>query len=345
MAIKEGGIMNNTILKENDPVVIIKYRLMDDMPKLKSGISFIEHYEKMYGFDFDEYIKTAYKILSDTQIEYRYLTNKVKLFYAKTSLTEGDLNNYFLKMRPITACDEKSVENITDLLLIDNEKIQIEYSEQGNYGDINVCCIPLRIPDHICILTDKIQKVYDLKYLMHELGRAIPLSSTFSNIKLLREYLFNEIMQEAYAYLYEDLVVYNSDFRKAFQLMLSQSDIDNCRFEELYKIRLLAAKVIYQKEFYSKDNKDYLRTFYQEIMQNSLLINCNSSTYSIDSVSDFSTIQKFIGKVIASKIQIHIENQFGLGWYKNKNASITLNHLFSHGGLVNPNNFERFLLS
>lgn len=311
--------------------------------KTNPEISYIEHYDKMYALNYEEYVKIAYKLLSDSWLEYRYLINKVKLLYPNTRFTEHELKNYFMQSRPITKCDEKSVENIADLLIRDKEKIKIEFFEQGNYNDIRVCCIPQHIPEHIYILTDRLHKVYDLKYLLHELGHAISLSKTFSSLVLLRAYSYNEVMQEAYAYLYESLVIYNSDFQETNDIELSQLDIENCRLEDLYHIRALAAKIIYQKEYFTNDNEIYLRKFYQDIFQKSLLMNIDDSTYLNHSVSSFINIQKFVGKIIASKIKINLENNFGLEWYRNKNAYETLDNIFSKGGLVTPNNYEKFL--
>jgi hypothetical protein len=312
--------------------------------KSNPEISYIEHYENIYGFRFDEYLKKAYKVLSDTQLEYKYLINKVKLFYEKPILTEVELKNYFVITRPSTYCADKSINEITDLLLKDNDKVKLEFFERDNYGDIRVFCIPVHIPDLICILTDKIHKAYDLKYLLHEIGYAVSLSNTFCNTELLQSYLYNEIMQEAYAVLYENLLIYNYNFRDTFQIKLSRFDIENSRFEGLYRNRLLAAQVIYNKEYYSNKDEAYLRDFYQDTMEKGLCISLDNDTDSNYNSTDFDVIQKFIGTMIGGKIQSSLETKFGLEWYKNKSALNELHHLFSYGGLVKPNNYEKFSL-
>jgi hypothetical protein len=152
-------------------------------------------------------------------------------------------------------------------------------------------------------------------------------------------------MQEAYADLYENLVLYNSDFQEHYRIMITQTEMENCRLEELYQIRLLAAKMIYLNEYYLNDNEKYLRTLYQEIMQNSLLININSSIYANDTVTGFTNIKSFIGKIIAAKIQSYLEESFDQEWYRRNTASEALKKLFSYGGLVTPDNYEKILTS
>jgi hypothetical protein len=365
--------MNNSALKETDPLLIVKYRTMDGirdadkvyhraadkysskfndvnkgMNKVSNaglGVSYMEHNEKLFGFDFNEYLQLAYKILSDTQTEYRYLTNMVKLHYSKTNLTEADLKDYFIQNRPQTVCSQEVMKEIMKILLADNHKVHIEYLEKYNYEKVIACCIPQHIPNDICLYTDVIHKVYELKYFMHELGHAISLSNTFPKLEFLHAYLYNEIMQEAYASFYENLVLYNREFQENFGIQLPQAEIESCRFEDLYQIRLLAVKLIYQKDYYSSDKEDYLRNLYQDIMKKYMLINYNSSCYANESVIGVTNIKNFIGKIIAYKLQLGIENRFGQRWFQEVKASEVLNNIYSHGGLVNPNNYSKFLVS
>jgi hypothetical protein len=299
----------------------------------------------MYSFHFDEYLKIALKTLKDTQIEYRYLINKIKLFKLNRNLTESELHSYFKKSRPLAVCSEKSLNNIFDILIKDNDRIHVEYFEDNKKEEVRSSCVPLRIPDRITVLTDRLHKVYDLKHLLHEMGHAISLSYTFPNIELLRAYLYNEVMQEAYADLYENLVLFNQDFRQTNNIKLSQNDIEFLRFEELYNLRFLASKLIYLKEFHLSDNEFYLRMLYKDMMQENLLIHIDNSTYTKEAVTEFTDIQSFIGKTIATRIQENIENNFGSGWYRDKKADEVLGKLFSYGGLVNPDNYDKFLIS
>jgi hypothetical protein len=242
-------------------------------------------------------------------------------------------------------CSEKSINNIFDILIKDNDRIHIEYFKDNNKEEVRSSCVPLHIPDRISILTDRLHKVYDLKHLLHEIGHAISLSYTFPNIELLRAYLYNEVMQEAYADLYENLVLFNQDFRQTNNIKLSQNDIEFLRFEELYNLRFLASKLIYLKEFHLSDNEFYLRMLYKDMMQENLLIHIDNSTYTKEAVTEFTDIQSFIGKTIATRIQENIENNFGSGWYRDRKADEVLGKLFSYGGLVNPDNYDKFLIS
>lgn len=331
-------------ISEENPNIMNAMRTVERLYQGNPKITLAEHHEKMYAFQYEEYVQKAYQVLSDTYIEYRYLLNKVKLHYKKLNITEDELIDYFTMHRPKVECDESVLGRIYQLLVGKNSRIKLGYLTQDKQEDILVYCKPEHIPEEILLLTSRIDQIYDLRYFMHELGHAISLANTFSGLETLKSYLYNEMMQEAYADLFENLVIYNRDFQNAIGTRLSITEVYHCFFEDLYRYRLMAAKVIYQYEYYSTNHQNDLQDFYHELMRKSLLVESTNKAYTIDPNTGFSTMQQFIGRLISDEIKTVLEHNYGTSWFRYKSFSKTLSNLFRNGGLVTPNNYRKYLV-
>lgn len=152
------------------------------------------------------------------------------------------------------------------------------------------------------------------------------------------------MMQEAYAKLYENLLMYNRDFQNAIGARLSMTEMYHCFFEDLYWYRLLAAKVIYQYECYSGNQQKDIQDFYHKLMRESLLVECTNKTDTMDPNADFLTIQQFIGRLVSDEIKTVLEHNYGTCWFQYKYYIKTLSNLFRNGGLVTPNNYRKYLV-
>lgn len=339
----------NLVLKKYENQYYDLKCLYDYNSNAISNMAFIDLYQKIQDFKYEDYIQEAYEILRGSDDEYSNLFDYFATKYLDNKFNEiekVDMNWMLLKMSDSLVLENKDMINKINKVVGLNDfskRIVIKTNEQTVSDEIRGCCIPLKIPEDIQVILYYQNSVKFIFSYLHEIGHAMSFASIDRNSKIEDKYIYNEIMQESYAYLYENLVNCNPNFRSKIGLNFNEEEQLKLRFEELYVLRLLSCKYIFQKEFYGVTEKEEIAERYCIIMREGLKIQVPKITYLIDANIGFPAAQFFIGKIISKKINTIFENAFGMEWFENEKAIQILKKTWKTGSKVTPQNYTDFI--
>ena len=338
--LKEIENQKNLVLKKYD----LDYQNLkancDEIYQKIFGKSYIEHYEEMNAFCYPDYLSDAQEMLESTHDEYCWYMRKLDLLNKPKYVLQSILG----QISSQCIIPEESFERVSKDFIQSQNNIKINYFDDTfgfyNWGAIS---IPIRIPEDIRVIiysTKNLTK--QLQYLLHEMGHAISFSNIDESLPFINRYSYNEIMQEAFARIFEELV-YNPFFCQKYKLILDDDISKLSKFESIYKKRLYAAKYQYHAEFFVKSDIEYLQNKYKRIMENSLFLSFEKETYSIDADIGRPSAQFFISRIISKDIGDMLISKYDINWFEKSEAMNYLRHLWRQGNLLTPKNYLREL--
>jgi hypothetical protein len=194
-------------------------------------------------------------------------------------------------------------------------------------------CAPIQVPRNVVLVVAPTGGWPDCAALMHELGHALHMAYTRESIPFEYRALGASAVTEPYALLFELLTLERQWVERTVGLAARELE-DYLRlvaFLELYRLRLLAARLIYQLELYRAELPGQMGGRFAEILSGATGVRFDPRTYLMDLARGFWVARKLRAWMLQAILQESLRDRYDADWYRNPAAGPFLGELFSAG--------------
>lgn len=194
-------------------------------------------------------------------------------------------------------------------------------------------CAPIHVPQNVILVVAPNGGWPDCTALMHELGHALHMAYTRESLAFEYRALGDSAVTETYALLFELLALERQWVERTVGLAGKELE-DYLRlvaFLELYRVRLLAARLIYQLELYRAELPGEMDGRYDEILSGATGVRFDRRTYLMDLTRGFWVARQLRAWMLRAILHDSLRDRYDADWYRNPAAGPFLGELFSAG--------------
>src|SRR5688500_8042725 len=263
-------------------------------------------------------------------------------FYFFRNRIYKDFDNTFKHINPV-----KEVKKILKILDFDLNRINFDIEDRENKYPSPICFF-VKIPYDIRILYKSESPYFDLQGCFHESGHAMHASSINPEIEYWKKYHFSMGVAEIFSILLERLTK-KKIFLKSTLGIDDSNLIDELEsrnnFMELFFVTFYSANSLMKSSFW----KDHLsikdsNLLYSKLVKDFTGIDIPGEYWMLHHILPEATMyvpSYLFAAVRAKELDVHLQNNFGEAWWKNKEAGKYLQQLMFSGTDIDLSLFSK----
>ncbi len=214
---------------------------------------------------------------------------------------------------------------------LDSQKNVILDTESRPLKSPRAFCAPVRIPDEVFLVISPRGGRDDYASIMHEAGHAEHFAWTDPTLSFAEKRLGDISVSESYAFLFDNLL---KNSRWMSEVMGEHDHADYCRlarFHKLYMLRRYSGKLEYETKLHTSGDIESMRDTYAETLSRALHIKISPVNYLTDVDDGLYAAGYIRAWIFEVMLRRHLEENFGLLWFKNPDAGKFIAGLWSLG--------------
>lgn len=194
-------------------------------------------------------------------------------------------------------------------------------------------CGALEVPRRVVLVVSGSGGHADCDALLHELGHALHFAYTDPGLPFEYRSLGDCTVTEAYAVLFELLMLQPAWLRRAADLRAAALEQyrTEAAFLKLYKLRRLAAKLLYEVELYDADLPGEMAERYAELVGGATRVSFDARTFLDDLDRGFWVARQLRAWMLGMILATRLRDRYDEDWYRNPAAGPTLGDLLAAG--------------
>jgi hypothetical protein len=240
------------------------------------------------------------------------------------------LDDYF-QLAPTLDVVRKDLGEL-GLPLTADHRVRLDVERRSGKA-IRSFCAPIQVPRNVILVVAPTGGWPDCAALMHELGHALHMAYTRESIAFEYRALGDSAVTETYALLFELLVLERQWVERTVGLAGRELEeyLRLVALLELYRLRLLAARLIYQLELYRAELPGQMGGRFDEILSGATGVRFDRRTYLMDLARGFWVARQLRAWMLRAILQESLRDRYDVDWYRNPAAGPFLGELFSAG--------------
>ncbi len=317
-----------------DPLSIY---LMNEKITYTEFINFVEHMGNKARNPFKRSLQQVSLEILKRNVEY------YDDFYFFRNRIYKDFDNIFKNIDPV-----KEVKKILKILDFDLNRIIFDIEDRENKYPSPICFF-VKIPYDIRILYKSESPYFDLQGCFHEVGHAMHASSINPEIEYWKKYYISMGVAEIFSILLERLTK-NKIFLKSTLAIDDNNLLDKLKsrnnFMELFFVTFYSANSLMKSSFW----KDHLsiedsNLLYSKLVKDFTGIEIPGEYWMLHHILPEATMyvpSYLFAAVRAKELDVHLQNNFGEAWWRNKEAGKYLQQIMSSGTDIDLSIFSKF---
>jgi hypothetical protein len=310
--------------------------LMNEKITYKKFINFVEHMGNKARNTFKRSLQQISLEILKRNAEY------YDDFYFFRNRIYKDFDNIFKNIDSV-----KEVKRILKMLDFDLNRINFDIEDRENKYPSPICFF-VKIPYDIRILYKSESPYFDLQGCFHEAGHAMHASSINPEIDYWKKYHISMGVVEIFSILLERLTK-NKIFLKSTVGIDDNNLLDKLEsknnFMELFFVTFYSANSLMKSSFW----KDHLsiedsNLLYSKLVKDFTGIDIPGEYWMLHHILPEATMyvpSYLLAAVRAKELDIHLQNNFGEAWWKNKEAGKYLQQIMSSGSDIDLSIFSK----
>src|ERR671911_232755 len=263
-------------------------------------------------------------------------------FYFFRNRIYKDFENTFKHINPV-----KEVKKILKILDFNLNRINFDIEDRENKYPSPICFF-VKIPYDIRILYKPESPYFDLQGCFHESGHAMHASSINPEIEYWKKYHISMGVAEIFSILLERLTK-NKIFLKSTLGIDDSNVLDELKsrnnFMELFFVAFYSANSLMKSSFW----KDHLsiedsNSLYSKLVKDFTGIEIPGEYWMLHHILPEATMyvpSYLFAAVRAKELDVHLQNNFGEAWWKNKEAGKYLQQIMFSGTDIDLSLFSK----
>ena len=218
------------------------------------------------------------------------------------------------------------------LPVLANSSVQLDIEARPRKSHRS-CCAAIRVPDRIVLVVAPAGGWSTTMSLMHELGHTVHMAYTSANLPFEYRALGDGSVTETYAVLFETLVLERSWLERT--VGLSGGELEDHRrlagLLMLYRLRGIAAGLLYQVELYEAEFPGESGDRYAELLSGTTGFRFDPRTYLRDVDRGFWIARRLRAWMLRSILYEQLRDRYDEDWYQIPGAGPFLGELLSAG--------------
>jgi hypothetical protein len=332
-------------LKSYEEIEQLMQRHFDRMQVSATELGFkncVEARERITGVQFEKLLNTFEEVLNrlgDKYLERLRVSFEMTLGIAFPATGSWDVARWEEKNEPPGVFSE---ENLAGVVASAISELGIRPEGSGAVSlDLEArarkqpgaCCIPLRIPQEIGVVTTPGNGSRHYAALLHECGHAYSLAWTSPSLPMEHRLLGDRALSECYAFLLENFI--QEPEWLARMLRFTKSG-DFLRFRALHRIFLLRrciGKLRFAVSFFRKGSFDDAPQIYSETMTTYTGLQYLPESWPADFEDPFVSADYLRGWALEAMLREYLRTKYGNSWASNRSASRFLKEIWETGFL------------
>ena len=310
--------------------------LMNEKITYKKFINFVEHMGNKARNTFKRSLQQVSLEILKRNAEY------YDDFYFFRNRIYKDFDNIFKNIDSV-----KEVKRILKMLDFDLNRINFDIEDRENKYPSPICFF-VKIPYDIRILYKSESPYFDLQGCFHEAGHAMHASSINPEIDYWKKYHISMGVVEIFSILLERLTK-NKIFLKSTVGIDDNNLLDKLEsrnnFMELFFVTFYSANSLMKSSFW----KDHLsiedsNLLYSKLVKDFTGIDIPGEYWMLHHILPEATMyvpSYLLAAVRAKELDVHLQNNFGEAWWKNKEAGKYLQQIMSSGSDIDLSIFSK----
>jgi len=310
--------------------------LMNEKITYTKFINFVEHMGNKARNSFKRSLQQVSQEILKRNAEY------YDDFYFFRNRIYKDFDNTFKNINPV-----KEVKKILKILDFDLNRINFDIEDRENKYPSPICFF-VKIPYDIRILYKSESPYFDLQGCFHESGHAMHASSINSEIEYWKKYYIPMGIAEIFSILLERLTK-NKIFLKSTLGIDDSNLLDELKlrnnFMELFFVTFYSANSLMKSSFW----KDHLsiedsNLLYSKLVKDFTGFEVPGEYWMLHHILPESTMyvpSYLFAAVRAKELDVHLQNNFGEVWWKNKEAGKYLQQIMFSGTDIDLSLFSK----
>lgn len=334
-----------------NPIYNSMYEKIEEVSKKFGFKCYNDILYKFNDFDKNQDIEHLEKVLEETKDTYKKIMEEVlcKRGLEAKSLERHDLFNIWntgefpfkISIQDLLEKYKRFLNNLGLGDVIDKVDIMI-----NNNGSHRTFCFPLEVPNRIILFLNLKNRFDDYKMIFHEIGHALHFSSISEDSEIEYRRWFDPSISEAYAFLFENLMV-NSNFIKGL-FGDSSKLIDYLKiaqFNRIFYVRLYVAKALWEHKYSNNKNlsEESKLKYWGELFYRATGFYYSGTSANAERELFFGTLSYLNGWLLEYQLENYLENKFGDKWYSKKEAGAFLKKLWKDGRFENASDLSEAL--
>lgn len=322
-----------------NPIYNNMYEKVEEVSKRLGFRCYEEILYKFSDFDRNQHIEGMESILEETKYTYKKIMQEVlyKRGLDSEFLERHDLFNVWNTGEfpfEISIPDflGKCISFLRDLGL-DDVINRIDILINNNRLD-RTSCFPLEVPNRIILFLNLKNRFDDYKMILHEIGHALHFSSISEDCEIEYRRWFDSSISEAYAFLFENLMVNSGFIGEIFGDSNKVNDyLKLTQFNRIFFIRLYVAKSLWEHK-YSNDNdlsEESKLNYWGELFYRATGFYYSGTSANAEREFFFGALSYLEGWLLEYQLENCLESKFGDKWYSNLEAGAFLKKLWKDG--------------
>ena len=323
-------------LDDNNQLNPLSGYLMNEKITYTQFINFVEHMGNKTRNSFKRSLQQVSQEILKRDAEY------YDDFYFFRNRIYKDFDNTFKHINPI-----KEVKKILKILDFDLNRINFDIEDRENKYPSPICFF-VKIPYDIRILYKSESPYFDLQGCFHESGHAMHASSINPEIEYWKKYHFSMGVAEIFSILLERLTKKKIFLKSTLGIddsnLIDELESKN-NFMELFFVTFYSANSLMKSSFW----KDHLsiedsNSLYSKLVKDFTGIDIPGEYWMLHHILPEATMyvpSYLFAAVRAKELDVHLQNNFGEAWWKNKEAGKYLQQLMFSGTDIDLSLFSK----
>ena len=190
-------------------------------------------------------------------------------------------------------------------------------------------CAPIQIPQEVLLVTKPTGGPDDYASLLHEAGHAEHFVHVDAGLAFSFKRLGDNSVTEAYAFLFQYLLLSKYWLRQVLGIEDSDSYIKLAHFHKLWLLRRYGSKLLYERELHTE--MDGADGRYSSILGEALGVRVGAENFLADTDDAFYCAQYLRAWILEVQLRRFLEDQFGTDWFATRDAGEFLISLWRRG--------------
>lgn len=334
--------LRNQRLEEALPLQVdILHREREAIAELGFG-PFVDARERLSGLNVHGMEREALRILAATEDAYRehllyqasrrvrIQPDQLRRSDARWLMRMGWLDDYF-QLRKVL---DGALQNLAELGLPIQQNGQVSLDLEARRLKARMSfSAAIRVPQRIVLVVSPSGGWSDCQSFLHELGHTLHFAYTSEHLPFEYRALGDTAVTESYAVLFELLVLEPAWVRRAVGMDGKELEdyLNVAGFMKLYRIRWLAAMLLYELELHAAERPGQMGARYAEIMSGATGFRFAEQTYLEDVGRGFWTARQLRAWMLSSILHAVLRDRYDVDWFRNPAAGSFLGELLSWG--------------
>jgi hypothetical protein len=192
-------------------------------------------------------------------------------------------------------------------------------------------CEAIEVPGRVVLVLSPVGGFFDWRNLFHEAGHAEHLANTSPDLPVEYRRLGDDAVTEGWASLFESLVTDPGWLSRRLDVPRPWDLGAEAAAEDLFTLRWLSAKLLYELEFHASDEPESMATRWVELLAEALKITPSPADYLVRIDPGFYVAAYLRSLAFAAQLRLFLREELGSSWFARRETGSLLHDLWSEG--------------